>query len=150
QRLRPAGLFLAALFVRWGILVLGVSTPLLIGALTVLNPLLWVLGTWALFRLTDLLGDVVESHLTASRRRVEISQLLWPVGSLALKIFLFLVTLFHLMAVFSWDISAVLAGLGIGGVAFALGAQDSLKNLFGSFTLIADRPFVVGENVKIG
>jgi MscS family membrane protein len=44
----------------------------------------------------------------------------------------------------------VLTGLGIGGLAFALGAQDSLKNLFGSFTLIVDRPFVVGESVKIG
>ena len=46
--------------------------------------------------------------------------------------------------------TAVLTGLGIGGLAVALGAQDSLKNLFGSFTLIADRPFVVGETVKIG
>ena len=44
----------------------------------------------------------------------------------------------------------MLTGLGIGGVAFALGAQDSLRNLFGSFTLIADRPFVVGETVQIG
>ncbi|HKB37911.1 MAG TPA: mechanosensitive ion channel domain-containing protein, partial [Gemmataceae bacterium] len=51
---------------------------------------------------------------------------------------------------FAWDATAVLTGLGIGGLAFALGAQDSLKNLFGSFTLIADRPFVVGESVKIG
>jgi MscS family membrane protein len=51
---------------------------------------------------------------------------------------------------FTWDVTAVLTGLGIGGLAFALGAQDSLKNLFGSFTLIADRPFVVGESVKIG
>ncbi len=54
------------------------------------------------------------------------------------------------MAIFSWDVSTLLAGLGIGGLAFALGAQDSLKNLFGSFTLIADRPFVVGETVRIG
>src|SRR5262249_43491429 len=57
---------------------------------------------------------------------------------------------FRLMAMFSWDMTAVLTGLGIGGLAFALGAQDTLKNLFGSFTLIADRPFVVGESVKIG
>jgi MscS family membrane protein len=74
----------------------------------------------------------------------------WPVGSLALKIGLLVVTLFNLMAMFAWDATAVLTGLGIGGLAFALGAQDSLKNLFGSFTLIADRPFVVGESVKIG
>jgi MscS family membrane protein len=72
------------------------------------------------------------------------------VGSLAIKLGVLVITLFHLMALFSWDMTAVLTGLGIGGLAFALGAQDSLKNLFGSFTLIADRPFVVGESVKIG
>src|SRR5438270_5233059 len=76
--------------------------------------------------------------------------MLGPVGSLARKIGLFVVVMFHLMSLFAWDVTAVLTGLGIGGVAFALGAQDSLRNLFGSFTLIADRPFVVGETVQIG
>jgi small-conductance mechanosensitive channel len=147
RRLRPTARFLGVLVLRWGLLVIGASQAVLVVALTILNPLLWLLGTWALFRLLDLIGDLVEAHLTASKRGVEIGQMLWPVGSLALKIALFLVMLFHLMAIFSWDVSTVLAGLGIGGVAFALGAQDSLKNLFGSFTLIADRPFVVGENV---
>ena len=76
--------------------------------------------------------------------------MLWPVGSLATKITLALALVLHLMALFAWDVTTVLTGLGIGGVAFALGAQDSLRNLFGSFTLIADRPFVVGETVQIG
>src|SRR5262249_35071650 len=118
--------------------------------LAVLNPLSWVLGMWALVRLIDLAGDVMEAHLAAGKRRPEITQMLWPVGSLVIKITLFVATLVHLMALFSWDMTAVLTGLGIGGLAFALGAQDTLKNLFGSFTLIADRPFVVGESVKIG
>jgi MscS family membrane protein len=150
KRLRPTGFFLGCLLLHWGVLILGGSEPLMISILTVLNPLLWILGTWALFRWIDLIGDLVEAHLVAGKRGVEIAQMLWPVGSLASKIALFLVTMFHLMELFAWDVSTVLAGLGIGGVAFALGAQDSLKNLFGSFTLIADRPFVVGENVKIG
>src|SRR5438270_458080 len=76
--------------------------------------------------------------------------MLGPVGSLARKIGLFVVVMFHLMHLFDWEVTAVLTGLGIGGLAFALGAQDTLKNLFGSFTLIADRPFIVGERVKIG
>jgi MscS family membrane protein len=122
----------------------------LIVFLAVLNPLVWILGTWAAFRVLDLITDLLEAHLIAEKRRPEITQMFWPVGSLALKIVLVVVTMFHLMALFSWDVTAVLTGLGIGGLAFALGAQDSLKNLFGSFTLIADRPFVVGESVKIG
>src|SRR5262249_31062311 len=118
--------------------------------LAVLNPLLWVLGTWAVFRLLDLTTDLMDAHLTAQKRKPEITQMFWPVGSLVLKIVLLVVAMFHLMSLFAWDMTAVLTGLGIGGLAFALGAQDSLKNLFGSFTLIADRPFVVGELVKIG
>jgi MscS family membrane protein len=150
QRLRPAGLFVGVLFLRWGLLVLGPDRVLLTPLLVVLNPLLWLLGMWAIFRAIDLVGDLLELHLATQKKRPEITQMLWPVGSLLLKIILLVGTLFHLMALFSWDVSAVLAGLGIGGLAFALGAQDSLKNLFGSFTLIADRPFVVGESVKIG
>ena len=76
--------------------------------------------------------------------------MVWPVASVATKIGLALALVLHLMALFAWDMTAVLTGLGIGGVAFALGAQDSLRNLFGSFTLLADRPFVVGETVQIG
>jgi MscS family membrane protein len=150
KRLRPAACFAAFLFLRWGFLLLEPDTLVLVSVLMVLNPLLWLVGMWAIFRFIDLLNDLMDAHMTDRSRRPEISHMLWPVGSLAIKIGLFVMTLFHLMALFSWDITALLTGLGIGGLAFALGAQDSLKNLFGSFTLIIDRPFVVGEIVKIG
>jgi MscS family membrane protein len=150
KRLRPAGHLLTCLLLRWGILLLDVDKVLLGLALTVLNPLAWVLATWAAFRLIDLIGDIFEVRMADSKHRIEITEMLWPVGSLATKIVLALGVVLHLMALFAWDVTAVLTGVGIGGVAFALGAQDSLRNLFGSFTLIADRPFVVGETVQIG
>lgn len=48
------------------------------------------------------------------------------------------------------DVGAVLAGLGIGGLAFAFAAQDTIANLFGSLVVVMDQPFKVGEMVKIG
>lgn len=48
------------------------------------------------------------------------------------------------------DVRAFLAGLGIGGLAFALAAQDTIANLFGSIVVAIDQPFKVGESVKIG
>jgi len=48
------------------------------------------------------------------------------------------------------DVGAVLAGLGIGGLAFAFAAQDTIANLFGSLVVVMDQPFKVGETVKIG
>ena len=118
--------------------------------LTVLNPLAWLMAAWTVFRLIDLVGAVSEVRMRDSKNRVQFTEMVWPVGSVATKIALALALVLHLMALFAWDVTAVLTGLGIGGVAFALGAQDSLRNLFGSFTLLADRPFVVGETVQIG
>jgi MscS family membrane protein len=48
------------------------------------------------------------------------------------------------------DVKTFLAGLGIGGLAFALAAQDTLANMFGSFVVVMDRPFRVGDYVRIG
>jgi MscS family membrane protein len=48
------------------------------------------------------------------------------------------------------DVKAFLAGLGIGGLAFAFAAQDTLANFFGSLVVAVDRPFRVGEFVRIG
>ncbi|MES2693833.1 MAG: mechanosensitive ion channel family protein [Verrucomicrobiota bacterium] len=48
------------------------------------------------------------------------------------------------------NVAGVLAGLGIGGLAFALAAQDTLANVFGSIVVAIDQPFKIGEAVKIG
>lgn len=48
------------------------------------------------------------------------------------------------------DVKAFLAGLGIGGLAFALAAQDTLANVFGSVVVAVDQPFRIGEFVQIG
>ena len=39
------------------------------------------------------------------------------------------------------DMKSIIAGLGIGGIAFALAAKDTLSNIFGSLTVLVDRPF---------
>jgi MscS family membrane protein len=49
-----------------------------------------------------------------------------------------------------YEVKAILAGLGIGGLAFALAAQDTIANLFGAIVVAIDQPFKIGETVKIG
>jgi len=49
-----------------------------------------------------------------------------------------------------FEVKTFLAGLGIGGLAFALAAQDTIANLFGSIVVAIDQPFKIGEAVKIG
>jgi MscS family membrane protein len=49
-----------------------------------------------------------------------------------------------------YNVTTILQGLGIGGLAFALAAQDTIANLFGSIVVAIDQPFKIGETVKIG
>ncbi len=48
-----------------------------------------------------------------------------------------------------YDVGAVLAGLGIGGLALAMAAKDTVSNIFGGFTIFTDRPFTLNDRVKI-
>jgi MscS family membrane protein len=54
------------------------------------------------------------------------------------------------LAALGYPVATVLAGLGIGGLALAFGAQKTIENLFGSISLAADQPFRVGDFVKVG
>lgn len=49
----------------------------------------------------------------------------------------------------TFDVASILAGLGIGGVAVALAAKDTISNLFGSVTVLMDRPFQIGDYVSL-
>lgn len=47
-----------------------------------------------------------------------------------------------------YDVGAILAGLGIGGLAFALAAKETVSNLIGAVTIFIDRPFAVGDLIR--
>jgi len=47
------------------------------------------------------------------------------------------------------DVATLIAGLSIGGLAFALAAQDTIKNIYGGFTIFTDRPFRIGDRIKV-
>ncbi|MCW5909145.1 MAG: mechanosensitive ion channel family protein [Chitinophagales bacterium] len=49
-----------------------------------------------------------------------------------------------------FDVGALIAGLGIGGLALALAAQDTVKNIFGGVMVFLDKPFKLGDRIKIG
>ena len=52
--------------------------------------------------------------------------------------------------VFRQDVISLITGLGIGGVALALAARATLENLFASFTLFTEQPFIVGDDIEVG
>jgi len=92
----------------------------------------------ALRRLMGRTGAAIDEQLGPLIRKT-LRVALWIVG-----------VLFIAKSVFGQDIGAWLAGLGIAGLAISLAAQDSLKNLFGSVTILMDRPFRIGERIIFG
>ena len=48
-----------------------------------------------------------------------------------------------------YNVGALVAGLGIGGLALAMAAKDTVSNIFGGFTVLTDRPFVLGDRVRV-
>ncbi|GHT14328.1 transporter [Bacteroidia bacterium] len=67
-----------------------------------------------------------------------------------INIIIWLVALLMVLKRCGIDIRTIVAGLGIGGIAVALAAQDTLKNIFGGITLVFDRPFKLGDFIKVG
>jgi MscS family membrane protein len=69
----------------------------------------------------------------------------------SVKIIVCIIALFSILgAVYNMNITSLIAGLGIGGLAIALAAKESLENLLGSFTIFFDKPFIIGDLIKVG
>jgi MscS family membrane protein len=67
-----------------------------------------------------------------------------------LRVVIFIVGVVLIADVFGFNIGAILTGLGIGGLAFAFAAKDTISNIFGAITLLLDRPFSIGDWIKVG
>lgn len=103
---------------------------------------------WFIYRLVDIVEYLL--HRWTARTETLLDDQLVPLVRKTLRVFIVLIAaLFIAQNIFRWNIGALLAGLGIGGLAFALAAKDMLANLFGSLTIFADRPFQMGELVRI-
>jgi len=73
-----------------------------------------------------------------------------PLIQKAARTFLIIIAVIIVAQNMGYSVSSLLAGLGIGGLAVALAAQETLGNFFGSVSLVADRPFRVGDWIQVG
>lgn len=102
---------------------------------------------WMLIRFVDILMIYMKKH--ASNTESKLDDQLVPLISKSLKIFIFLIAFALIVQNLGYSISGLLAGLGIGGLALAMAAKDTLSNLFGSVTIFSDQPFQVGDWIKV-
>lgn len=103
---------------------------------------------WAVYRLVDIFGNFIAEKARTSENKYD--DMVVPMIVRALKIFVIVAGVIFVAQMNQWDYKTALAGVGIGGLAFALAAQDTLGNVFGSLTVLMDRPFQIGDWVQIG
>ena len=102
---------------------------------------------WGLLRAFDAVLD--HAHEIARNKQMGVAAFMPWIKKTLVAVFVVMGVLITVQSL-GYNVSTILSGLGIGGLAFALAAQDTIANLFGSIVVAIDQPFKVGETVKIG
>lgn len=122
------------------------------GALTALNIILQIMLSvsliWIFYRTVGVLTEYIRIRSNRSGSRLD-EQIVKLISS-SLKTFIVVFGVLLAAQNMGVEIFSVLAGLGIGGLAIAMAAKDTLANFFGSILIMWDKPFQVGHWVIIG
>ncbi|EAY31266.1 mechanosensitive ion channel family protein [Microscilla marina] len=112
------------------------------------NSLFTIAIAWFVISLVDrvLSGYKRSSYL---EEKNELYDHVLPLSRKIIRFTLILVTAIIIVNNFGYNVTSLVASLGIGGLAVALAAQEVLKNIFGGVTIITDRPFKLGDYVSI-
>lgn len=105
-----------------------------------------VVLVWLADILADQLGKRVEKFIR--RPDTPVDSNLAPIVQKTLRISIFVLTVMIGLQNLGIQVASILAGLGLGGLALALAAQDTASNFFGSLMIYTDQPFKVGDFVR--
>jgi len=114
----------------------------------ILNSLIIFDIFWAIIAIAEALRGLF--HATTAKFNSDLSK---EMGDFILKLVKILIGglgLASILQVWGINVTALIASLGLGGLAFALAAKDTASNLFGSFALLADKSIRIGEWIKVG
>ncbi len=102
---------------------------------------------WGLLRAFNALLD--HGHELALKKQMGIAAFMPWIKKTLVAIFV-VIGLLQVVQSLGYDVKAILGAAGIGGLAFALAAQDTIANLFGSLVVATDQPFKIGETISVG
>jgi len=145
---RPLGMIV--MLVVWGLGIVWLGLP--IGIFTLyyraLKVVAVVVAVVSIFRLIDVIAEILAHKAADSESQYD--DMLVPLVRKSLKVFAGAAGLVMTAQFLGTDLTALLASLGIGGLALALAAQDTVGNFFGSLMVFLDRPFKVGDWIITG
>jgi MscS family membrane protein len=97
---------------------------------------------WALYRAEETINLLVRKKFQSNP---EIAESFLPLFNKAVRLIIFVVGATVIIQLWGYNIGALITGLGIGGLAIALAAKDTLANFFGSIMILFDKPFKIGD-----
>ena len=104
--------------------------------------------TYVALKLTDIFLQMWRQRAVAAEDKL-FDQHLFPIIRKALKAFVAVIAALLTAQNLGVDITSVLAGLSVGGLALGLAAQDTLANLFGAVAVFLDKPFRIGDRIQV-
>jgi MscS family membrane protein len=123
----------------------GVHMSRLLGG--IMQLLLVIAVTWLAVRVVDFVGEVMADRAALTETTQDDQFVLFIKD--VMRVVVYIVAIFLVLgAVLDLNITSLLAGAGLAGLAVALAAQDSLANLFGSLTIFSEKPFLMGDLVE--
>lgn len=144
---RPLGLAAACGFWFFSIHLLAFDGAPYIFLQIVVQVILSIALIWAAYCLVDVLSDYLAEKAKATESTLD--DHIMPLVQKSLRSFTIIFGILLVFQNLGVNVMSVLAGLGLGGLAFALAAKDTCANLFGSLMILMDRPFHIGDWIKI-
>ena len=105
-------------------------------------------AVWLGHRLVEIMAFYLHEKATTTASKFD--DIMVPLVSKTSFILVYVFGAILVLRSFTVDVTGLLAGLGIGGLAFAFAAKDTLANFFGSIMLVLDRPFDIGDIITAG
>jgi MscS family membrane protein len=143
----PGATLVMALLLRFTYPQLRLPLEAAVAVSVVVRLLVVVSLVWAIYRLVDVLAERLAEKARGTESKLD-DQLV-PLIRKSLKLVTLIAGALFVLQNLNVDVTSLLAGLGIGGVAVALAAKDTIANFFGSIMIFADRPFQIGDWVVV-
>ena len=150
---KPIGFFIVLCFIYFGASYVSYPSFIDENFQSIFSKIFSLILIYAIYKIfvkvIDYIGLILKQRAAETENKMD-DQLI-PFAIEIGRILVVIFALFFILGnVFDINITALATGLGIGGIAIAMASKESLENLLGSFTIFFDRPFTVGDVVKVG
>jgi len=101
---------------------------------------------WFLYRTTPIISGLLKN--LSEKTESELDDKIIPFVNKVLGVVVFVIGAMVIVQEWNFDVTGIVTGLGLGGLAFALAAKDTLSNIFGLLMILTDKPFKIGDWIK--